>query len=72
MSISLLTKKQLAEELKIGLRSLDSLMAKRAIPFLKLGKSVRFDPEAVKESLKGYTVRAVTLPARSVNTTDET
>lgn len=42
----MLSKKQLAEELNISVPTVDRNM-KRGMPFMKLGKSVRFDLEAV-------------------------
>lgn len=47
----LLTKKELAKNLKISLRTVDRLMTS-GIPYIKIGKSVRFDFEAVMEWFK--------------------
>ena len=38
----LLTKRELASKLKIAPRTLDLWMRQRRLPFLKIGKSVRF------------------------------
>jgi excisionase family DNA binding protein len=51
------TAKEQAEELRISLRHLENLKAKRLIPFIRLGHSVRFDPEAVARALSKLTVK---------------
>lgn len=42
----MLTKKQLAEELQIGINTIDRNM-KKGLPYRKLGKSVRFELDKV-------------------------
>ena len=54
-----LTKPQLAEVLNLTVRGVECLIARRAIPFIRLsGRCVRFDLERVREALDGFEVRA--------------
>jgi excisionase family DNA binding protein len=53
------TAKEQAEELNCSLRHLENLKAKRQIPFIRLGKSIRFDPVAVERALEKLTVKEV-------------
>ena len=55
-SIGLLRKRELAEKLAISKRTLDVWMQKGRIPFLKVGRSVRFRLPDVLEKLNGYRV----------------
>ena len=55
-SVGLLRKRELAEKLAISKRTLDVWMAKGRIPFLKLGRSVRFRLPDVLEKLNAYRV----------------
>jgi excisionase family DNA binding protein len=55
-SVSLLRKRELAEELAISKRTLDVWMQKGRIPFLKIGRSVRFRLPDVLEKLNAYRV----------------
>jgi excisionase family DNA binding protein len=58
-----LTKKQLAQLLNVSLRTVDNLIARRAIPFVRLsGKIVRFPKAAVDEHIQ----RHFTINARGV------
>ncbi len=52
----LLTKSELAPKLRISNRTLDVWMRNGRIPFLKLGKSVRFRLADVIEKLNQYRV----------------
>lgn len=52
----LLTKRILAPKLQISTRTLDDWMRKGRIPFLKVGKSVRFRWEDVLKKLSAYRV----------------
>jgi excisionase family DNA binding protein len=52
----LLTKRELAPKLKIAPRTLDLWMRQRRIPFLKIGKSVRFRLDDVLTQLSRYRV----------------
>lgn len=54
------TKRELADETGLGTRLIDSLVKKRAIPFLRLGhKTLRFDPAKVRAALDRFTVKEV-------------
>jgi excisionase family DNA binding protein len=53
---ALLTKKEIAPRLRVGPRTVDEWMRKGRIPFLKLGKSVRFRWSDVLEKLSEYRV----------------
>ena len=55
----LVTIRQMAAGISVSPRHLQSLMARRLIPFVKLGRSVRLDPEAVNRALEKLTVREV-------------
>jgi excisionase family DNA binding protein len=48
-----------AREYGISLRAVDKLISQRAIPYKKLGRSVRFDLDAVERALSRFTVREV-------------
>ena len=52
----LLTKRALAPKLRISTRTLDDWMRKGRIPFLKVGKSVRFRWPDVLEKLNAFRV----------------
>ena len=55
-SDSLLTKKELAPHLRVGPRTLDEWMRKGRVPFLKIGKTVRFRLADVLEKLNAFRV----------------
>jgi len=55
-SDGLLRKPELARKLSISKRTLDVWMKKGRVPFLKVGKSVRFRLPDVLEKLNGYRV----------------
>lgn len=44
----LLNKQEIAKELRLSVSMVDKLM-KQGLPFIKIGKSVRFDCEQVKK-----------------------
>jgi excisionase family DNA binding protein len=52
----LLTKTDLAERLRVKPRTVDNWMAAGRLPFLKVGKTVRFSWPAVKKSLLRFEV----------------
>lgn len=52
----LLRKRELAERLAISKRTLDVWCAQGRVPFLKIGRSVRFRLPDVLEALNGYRV----------------
>jgi Helix-turn-helix domain len=53
----LLREKEQAKQLKCSLRHLINLRNKRLIPFIRLGRSIRYDPTAVQHALEKLTVR---------------
>jgi excisionase family DNA binding protein len=55
-SVGLLRKRELAEKLAISKRTLEVWMAKGRIPFLKVGRSVRFRLADVLEKLQTYRI----------------
>ena len=57
MTSRLLTERQQAKQLQISPRHLYDLRQKRLVPFIKLGKSVRYDPEDVAQAIKKLTIR---------------
>lgn len=55
-SDNLLNKWELAAKLKVGKRTVDAWMKKRRLPFIKLGKTVRFHWPDVLAKLSEYRV----------------
>jgi excisionase family DNA binding protein len=53
----LLTEKRQAQALNCSLRHLANLRKRRQVPYIKLGRSVRFDPAAVERALAKLSVR---------------
>jgi predicted DNA-binding transcriptional regulator AlpA len=47
----LLNKKEIAKELHLSVSMIDKLMT-QGLPYIKIGKAVRFDPVEVKEWVK--------------------
>ena len=55
-----LTKRDLARELNVSIRTIDVWIHNKKIPYKKLGsRMVRFDLDQVEEALKRFTVKAV-------------
>lgn len=59
-SDDLLNKQRTARTLAISMRHLDNLLHARAIECVKIGRSVRFTPEAVAKFKASRTVKALT------------
>jgi hypothetical protein len=56
----LATKKEIASLLRLSPRSVENLVARRAIPIVRISaRCVRFSPEAVLRALGRFTVEAV-------------
>jgi excisionase family DNA binding protein len=55
-SVGLLRKRELAPQLGISKRTLDVWMAQGRVPFLKIGRSVRFRLSDVLEKLNAFRV----------------
>jgi hypothetical protein len=54
------TKRDVARENNISIRTVDTLMAQKKIPFIKISpRLVRFDLDAVDRALERYTVKEV-------------
>lgn len=53
---SLLTKRELAERLRVSTRTVDEWMRQKRLAFLKCGKTVRFRWSDVLEKLQTYRV----------------
>jgi hypothetical protein len=53
----LITEKQQADQLQCSLRHLVDLRNKRLIPFIRLGRSIRYDPDAVQRALQKLTIK---------------
>ena len=51
------TYKDLSEHLKMSENTLRQYVMYRKIPFIKIGKSVRFDPDVMVEWIKDQTFR---------------
>jgi len=54
----LLDRKQAAEQLKIGIITLDRLRKAGKIPFIKIGSLIRFTPEDIETCIKNLKVSA--------------
>jgi excisionase family DNA binding protein len=54
-----LTKRQLADHLNCSLRTINNLMRRRILPYLKVGGLVRFDLEACETALKAFYNRSI-------------
>ena len=50
--MELLTKTELAKRVGVTTRTIESWMRLGYVPFIKIGRSVRFDPEDVMRALK--------------------
>lgn len=57
----IVTKPELAESLKVGERTLDRYVAQRKIPYIKLGRLIRFRLADVQKALNKLTVKEVEL-----------
>jgi excisionase family DNA binding protein len=55
----LMTRDQIAEFLQYSPRHISNLMSSKRIPFLKVGASVRFNPQAVLKALEKYEVQSI-------------
>jgi excisionase family DNA binding protein len=64
---ALLDIEQLAAWLRVDVGFLRRLVAKRRIPFVKLGKFVRFDPDEIAGWIDGQRVRAEEVASRRVD-----
>lgn len=54
----LLSRKEMAKYLNISERKLSTMMTNREIPFIKLGRSVRFNLVEVLDALERFTIEA--------------
>ena len=55
-----ITKTELAQFLGVSLRTVDAYVSSRRIPYIKLGRLVRFRLPDVERALKRFTVEEVT------------
>ncbi len=56
--LQLITKKQAAKSISVCLRTLDGIMLSKSIEFIKIGRAVRFRPEALTDFLAKQTINA--------------
>jgi excisionase family DNA binding protein len=54
-----LTKENVAQKAQCSIRTVDKLMERKAIPFIKFGRNVRFKWSAVEAALMRYEHKAV-------------
>ena len=54
----LLSRKEMARYLSISERKLSTMMTNREIPYIKIGRSVRFNLVDVKDALQRFTFEA--------------
>jgi hypothetical protein len=59
MQVQLITEKEQAARLRVCERHLINLRKKRLIPYVKLGKSIRYNPNAVERALAKLEVKEV-------------
>jgi hypothetical protein len=59
--VRLLTKQELSRLIRKAPRSIDAMMKARTIPYLKLGRNVRFRLHDVERALARFTVTEVKL-----------
>ena len=55
---ALLTKKEACKAISVSLRTLDTLVATRAIASVKIKRCVRFHPDAISEFISKQTIKA--------------
>jgi hypothetical protein len=55
----LLTEKEMAAQISCCARTMANLRTRRLIPYTKIGRMVRYDPEAVSAALRKLTVKEV-------------
>ncbi len=53
----LISERELAKMLGVSLRHVGNLRERRVIPFIRLGRSVRFNPDEISQVLNRLTVR---------------
>ena len=56
------TTEDVAREIQISTRCVANWRTSRRLPFLKIGRSVRFVPEKVLCALRAFEVKAITAP----------
>ena len=56
---SLLTKQEVAQNLKVCLRTVENLMAAKRIEYLRIGRAVRITPEALARFKQSLTIEAI-------------
>lgn len=59
MSDQLMTKGDLARMLKRSVSAIDKDVQGRRLPFIRVGRLVRFEPEAISEFLRAHTVSPI-------------
>jgi excisionase family DNA binding protein len=57
---SLWTREDVANHYRVSIRTVGEWIAARRIPFLRIGRAVRFRPESVEKALEKFEVKAVT------------
>jgi excisionase family DNA binding protein len=54
-----LTKAEIADHIGVSKRSVTKLMRRRVLPYVKVGRIVRFDLEACDRAMMGFQVRSI-------------
>ena len=54
-----LDRKGLAVHLKLSLRTIDNLRRRRVLPVVKIGRAVRFVPQACHDALKKFEIKSL-------------
>jgi excisionase family DNA binding protein len=53
------TRNDVSQTYQVSLRTVGQWCAERRIPYIKLGRAIRFRPEAVAKALEKFEVKAV-------------
>jgi hypothetical protein len=61
----LVTEKAQADILSISVHHLINLRKRRLVPYVRLGKSIRYDPNEVAKAVRKLTIEEHTAPARA-------
>jgi excisionase family DNA binding protein len=58
-ALPLWTREDVANQYQVSVRTVGGWVASRRVPFLRIGRAVRFRPEAVEKALSKFEIKAV-------------